>query len=66
MKDLPLVDGDRHAVSQAIYKGVEGAECESLYYKFVEMNKQCDVRFLQQGQDLVEDKRHQRGMRRVL
>ena len=40
----PLVDEDWHAVCQAIYKGVEGAEWENFYCKFVEMNKEDNVR----------------------
>ena len=35
----PLVDEDWHATCQAIYNGVEGAEREKLYYKFVERRK---------------------------
>ena len=40
----PLVDEDWHAVCQAIYKGVEGAAWEKLCCKFVEMNKEVNVR----------------------
>ena len=35
----PLVDADWHAVCQAIYRGVEGAEWENLFKKFVEMKE---------------------------
>ena len=42
----PHVDEDWHAVCQAIHKGVEGAEWESLYDKFVEMNKRVNARHL--------------------
>ena len=31
-------------IVRAIHKGVEGAESENLYYKFVEMNKKASVR----------------------
>ena len=40
----PLVKEDWHASCQAIYKGVEGAAQENLYCKFVEMNKEVNVR----------------------
>ena len=40
----PLVDEDWRAICQGIYKGVEGAEWKNLYYKFVEMNKDANVR----------------------
>ena len=35
----PLVDEDLQAICQVIYKGVEGAEWENLYHKFVEMKE---------------------------
>ena len=44
MGESPLVAEDWHAICQAIYTGVEGAEWENLYYKFVEMNKEVNVR----------------------
>ena len=40
----PLVDEDWHALCEASYKGVEGAEWENLCCKFVEMNQEVDVR----------------------
>ena len=64
----PLVDEDWHAVRQAICKGVEGADWEKLYYKFVDMNKAVSVRHAkweEQGQDPVE-KRCQDERRREL
>ena len=39
-----FVDDDWHAICVVVYKGVEGAEWESLYCKFVEMNKEVNVR----------------------
>ena len=33
----------RHAICQAIYNGVEGAEWEILFCRFVEMNKEVNV-----------------------
>ena len=39
-----LVDEEWHAVCQAIYKRVEGAEWENLRYKFVEINMEFNVR----------------------
>ena len=35
----PVVDEDWHTICQPIYKSVEGAEWENLYYKFVEMEQ---------------------------
>ena len=35
----PLVDEDWHAICQAIYKGVEGPECENMYCTFVELQR---------------------------
>ena len=40
----PLVDEDWHATCHAIYTGVEGGEWETFHYKFVEMNKEVNVR----------------------
>ena len=40
----PPVDEDWHAVCQGTYKGVEGAEWETLYFKFLEINKAVNVR----------------------
>ena len=40
----PLVDEDWHAVCQAIHQGVGGAQWENLYCRFVEMNKEVNVR----------------------
>ena len=53
----PLEDEDWDAVCQAIYKGVEGAERENLYHKFLEMNKAVNVRHPSGIADLVEKKR---------
>ena len=39
-----LVNEDWHAMRQAIYGGAEGAEWENLYCKFVEMNKEINIR----------------------
>ena len=33
-----LADGDWHAICLAIYKGVEGAEWETIYCKYVELS----------------------------
>ena len=38
------MDEDWHAGCQAISKGVEGAEWEKLYCKFVEMNQAVNLR----------------------
>ena len=35
----PLVNEDWHAISQAIYKGVEGPEWEVTFFEYVEMRK---------------------------
>ena len=60
----PLVDeGCRavgcHAVGQAIYKGVEGAEWERMYHQFVEMNRAVNVR--PSGSSRAKTLRRQRG-----
>ena len=38
------MDEDWHAICQANYKGVEGADWEQLCFKFVEMNKEMNIR----------------------
>ena len=38
-----FVDGDWHAVCQAVLMGVEGAEWEMLYRKFEEKNTEINV-----------------------
>ena len=35
----PLVDADRHALCQVVYKGTEGDECEELYYHCRELSQ---------------------------
>ena len=61
----PLVE-DWRAICQAIHRGVEGAEWENLYHKFVEMNKEVQgsqrpsSKWKQQGQDAVEDERREK------
>ena len=40
----PLVNEEWHAICQAINRGVEGAERENLWYKFIEMNQEVNVR----------------------
>ena len=40
----PLVNEEWHAMRRAIHRGVEGAGWDNLYFKFVEMNKEVNVR----------------------
>ena len=50
----PLVDDDWHALCHAINMG-EGVEWENLYYKFVEMTKESNIRReTQQGKHALE------------
>ena len=37
--ESPLVDEDWHATCQPIYKGVEEAEWENMYYKYVGLHQ---------------------------
>ena len=65
----PPVDEDWHAVCQATYKGVEGAEWENLYFKFLEINKAVNGRHPSgnsRAKNPVECKRCQGERRRVL
>ena len=41
-----LVDEDWHAISQAIFKGVEGGEWERWCYKYVELHKEVNIKKL--------------------
>ena len=37
------MDEDWHAICQAVYKGVEGLDCEVMYYQYMELH-QADKR----------------------
>ena len=40
----PLVDEERHAMCQAIYYGVEGAEWDDMHHKYVEPHKAVNLK----------------------
>ena len=64
----PLVDEDCHAICQAIYKGSRWSGMGEFVQQVRggERSQRPSLKWKQQGQEAVEDKRHQGEMRRVL
>ena len=56
------MEEDWHETCQAMYEGVEGAECEHLNFKFADMNKEVECaqpKWEPHGQDVFEDEGRQ-------
>ena len=65
----PLVDGDWHAICQAIFQGVEGSQWETVFYKYVELHKAAKFKKIlrkQEGQGALVFARRKRQRNKCL